>query len=342
MKRILCIFLSVMLLVCCLIAPASAASTEGSSVPEDEAPYRAEIADIVTPVGFSGSDVWTDGTDVYCRSNSAVYNFSAVFDGSSWILCNDGGFFGLSGSMFWSHDGTIYYSSDSLHLRLDDGVLVEIEPGEPCALMGSYVWSDGANTYYSCGEDQLIFDGSAWSSMTWSGLTEFYGEHVWSDGSRCYYSEGGAQYVLDGTTWEPITWSGLSSILGSFIWSDGVDVYYSQFGTHYVLDGTAWTSIEFVGAPAFSGNSVWSDGDDYYVSESGSTVSTYRLLTPNTSSGSTAPTTDGILSSIGAVFEGALSMAAIAAATVASHPLLLIGFVVGLIGVGIIIYRRLT
>ena len=56
----------------------------------------------------------------------------------------------------------------------------------------------------------------------------------------------------------------------------------------------------------------------------------------------TAITMTSLLETIGQVFESAIGWAGTVAETVASHPLLLIGFVVGLVGLGVGLFRRLS
>lgn len=194
---------------------------------------------------FTGSNIWTDGVNVYYSNMSSQYVLNR--DTNTWSV------------MTWTG-------------------IVDNYP-----LSGSNIWTDGVNYYLSSSSYQYVLHvpTHTWSKMTWYGLTSFNANNVWFDGDNYYYSSGSSQFVLDVSThtWSPVIWKGNSQISGNHIWTDGVDFYYSynNYGT-YKLDKSTktWSLFTFNGLTSFQGSYVWSDGERTFYSDS--TFNSYYVL----------------------------------------------------------------
>lgn len=177
------------------------------------------------PSASGVSNIWTDGTNIYC-SNGSIATRQHILNGDTWE------------EKTWN--GNPYFR-------------------------GIYIWSDGTNIYYSEeGKGQLVLNGDTWEEKTWNGLTSFYGQHIWTDGTNIYYSYGNSQYILNGDTWETKTWNGLTGFNGSDIWTDGTNIYCSIGTSQYVLNGDTWEEKTWDGLTSFYGAGVFTDGTNIY------------------------------------------------------------------------------
>ena len=148
---------------------------------------------------FSGTYIWTDGTDIYYSYNKNQYVLDR--ETSAWQPKTWSGLTNFSGSYIWTNGTDIYYS-------------------------------DGSNQYV------LDKATSTWSTKSWSGLTSFSGGDIWTDSTVIYYSNDSDQYVLDKatSTWQPKSWMvEINFNSGDKFWTDGTDIYYSNGSRHYVL-----------------------------------------------------------------------------------------------------------
>ena len=235
---------------------------------------------------FDGSNVWSDGTNVYYSSGSNQY----VLDVSTntWSTKTWTGLTSFRGTDVW-FDGLYYnvqptsmpYSSQTKKL-INYRLNIETSRWERADItfsqtnMSSFyygsIWSFNGNVFYSYSSFQfkLNKETSIFESITWTGLTSFSGSNVWSDGTNVYYSSGSNQYVLEVSTntWSTKTWTGLTSFSGSNVWTDGTNIYYSSGSTQYVLDVSTntWSTKTWTGLPSFVGSNVWTDGTNIYCS----------------------------------------------------------------------------
>ena len=117
--------------------------------------------------GFNGTNIWTDGDNIYYSNGSNQYVLNKAT--STWSAKTWSGLTSFAAPYIWTDGDNIYYSNDNDQYVLDKST-------------------------------------STWSAKTWSGLTSFNGNLVWTDGDLYYYSNGnGNHYVLDkivtGNTW---------------------------------------------------------------------------------------------------------------------------------------------
>ena len=220
--------------------------------------------------GFSGSGVWTDGTNTYYSYRENAFGFAEghyILNGNTWEEKTwefDGQ--DMCGTDIWTN-GTNIYNSYYENYVLDKGTdYWEYKRFKGATIAGLNVWTDGTNIYFSQGSNHSVLRNDNWMTKTWSGLTSFTGYNVWSDGSKTYYSEGSKQYVLNGSTWEEKTWNGFSDIYGEYIWTDGTNTYYSYEADQYVLNGNTWEEVNWTGMTEFYGNRVWTNGTNIYCS----------------------------------------------------------------------------
>ena len=186
--------------------------------------------------GFQGSEVWTDGVNLYTSEGSAQYvlnKSTSTWEEKTWNNLPESGF---------------YPNRD--------------------------LWTDGVNIYLSMndwdGDAQRVLNEatSTWEEKTWYGLTRFKAQQIWKDGDNIYYSYNSNNYVLNKatSTWEPKTWYGLTNVDAEMIWADGSSVYLSDWDENsYILDKatSTWTPISW-GEVTIHGNDVWIDGDSMY------------------------------------------------------------------------------
>ncbi len=176
---------------------------------------------------FHGSNVWTDGTNIYYSSSSNQYVLDKTT--SAWSTKTWTGLTSFDGSNIWTDGNNIYCST-------------------------------GSNQYV------LNKSTSTWSTKTWNGLTDFDGSNIWTDGTDIYYSSTSNQYVLNKatSTWSIKTWTGLTDFNASSIWTDGIDIYHSAGNQQYVLDKatSTWTTKSW--GISIAGQQIWTDGTTIY------------------------------------------------------------------------------
>ena len=227
---------------------------------------------------FTGSNVWTDGNNIYYSSGSNQYildKSTFTWSAKTWDITD------LSGSDVWTDGDNLYYSSVNKHYIFDKSTSTWSTKTWTglTSFFGQYIWTDGDNIYYSDENNQYVLDKSTstWSTKTWNGLTNFQGEKIWTDGDNIYYSDNynPTQLVLDKSTstWSTKTWYGLTDFNGYEVWTDGNDIYYSSGYAQYVLDKSTstWSTKVWNGLTKFDGNHVWKDGETIYYSK-GSTA----------------------------------------------------------------------
>ena len=221
---------------------------------------------------FSGTYVWTDGTNIYYSNGSTQYVLDKTT--STWSTKTWHGSTSFSGTNVWTDGTDIYYSDSGLQYVLDKSTSTWSAKtwSGLASFTGANVWTDGTDIYYSNGSTQYVLNKSTstWSAKTWSGLTSFYKGGVWTDGTDIYYSSSTTQYVLDKTTstWSTKTWNGLTYFGGGGVWTDGTDIYYSFESTQYVLDKTTstWKPKTWSGLTYFDRSGIWLNGTDVYYS----------------------------------------------------------------------------
>lgn len=223
-------------------------------------------------VGVKGTQVWTDGVNVYYSSDTSQYQLdktTSTWNTKTWL-----GLTSFYGADVWTDGATMYYSHQSQQFQLNKSNFTwEAKTWSGLTNgLGRYVWTDGDNVYYSNGSKQYQLNKttSTWISKTWSGLTTFSADAVWTDGIHIYYSAGTTQYQLDKSTltWNQKTWGGLTQFDGWRIWTDGTNIYWSDGSQQYQLDKSTatWRSQIWNGLTSLNGQFVWTDGTNIYYS----------------------------------------------------------------------------
>lgn len=221
--------------------------------------------------GFYGSNVWTDGTDIYQSNGSSqwVLNQSDL----TWSDKTWNGYTSIIGAGVWTDGTNIYYSNNANQYVLDKSTSTWSAKTWTglTSFQGGYIWTDGTDIYYSNGTQQWVLDKSTstWSAKTWTGLTNYTGNNVWTDGENIYYSQNNTQYVLDKSTstWSTKAWSGVTGITGSKIWKDGTKIHFSNTSTQAVLDRTlnTWNDENWFGdITSIDGSNIWSIGTEIF------------------------------------------------------------------------------
>lgn len=223
-------------------------------------------------VSVKGTQVWTDGVNVYYSSDTSQYQLdktTSTWNTKTWL-----GLTSFYGADVWTDGATMYYSHQSQQFQLNKSNFTwEAKTWSGLTNgLGRYVWTDGDNVYYSNGSKQYQLNKttSTWISKTWSGLTTFSADAVWTDGIHIYYSAGTTQYQLDKSTltWNQKTWGGLTQFDGWRIWTDGTNIYWSDGSQQYQLDKSTatWRSQIWNGLTSLNGQFVWTDGTNIYYS----------------------------------------------------------------------------
>ena len=220
---------------------------------------------------FSGSNIWTDGENIYYSNGNSHYVLNK--ETSTWTRKTWNGLTNFYGSSIWTDGENIYYSNGNTQYVLNKETStwsVKTWNGLT-SFSGNNIWTDGKNIYYSSTTQYVLNkETSTWSTKTWNGLTSFSGSNIWTDGENIYQSSSASQYVLNKatSTWSVKTWNGLISIIGANVWTDGENIYYSQGSNQYVLDKdtSTWSEKTWNGLPSFYGTSVWTDGENIYYS----------------------------------------------------------------------------
>ena len=231
---------------------------------------------------LDGSNVWTDGKDIYYSLSGTHYIFDKAT--STWSAKTWSGVTSFYGKYIWTDGENIYCSNSSNQYVLDKSTSTWSTKTWTglTSFDGNKIWTDGENIYCSNGTDQYVLDKSTstWSAKTWSGLTNLKGQYIWTDGENIYYSNNSEQYVLNKatSTWSTKTWSGLTAFFGYYSWTDGENIYCSNGTDQYVLDKSTstwsaktWTGTGFVG----NGSFIWTDGENIYYSN---TTSQKKLI----------------------------------------------------------------
>ena len=214
------------------------------------------------PTSFSGSNIWTDGANIYCSFGSQHYILQdGVWERKVWK-----GLTSFGADAIWTDGTHIYHSGSAGQYVLDGDTWKPKTWNGLTNFYGNRVWSDGINVYFSDGTSHYILNGDTWEPKTWNGLTSFDGGQIWTSGTNIYRSIDSHQYVLNGDTWESKAWSGLTNFSGHYIWTDGANTYYSQGSNQYVLNGDTWEQKMWEGHNNISGSAVWTDGVNYYYS----------------------------------------------------------------------------
>lgn len=224
---------------------------------------------------FSGSYVWTDGTEIYYSNGSDQYTLNK--DTSTWSEKTWNGLTNFDRDNIWIDGENIYYSNNDEHYVLNRATSTWSEKtwSGMTYFAGRNIWSDDENIYYSYEEDQYVLNKSTstWEEKTWNGSSEIYGEYIWTDGENIYYTSYSTNLVLNKatSTWSEKTWSGFEPSDTDYIWTDGNSVYYSDHDDQYILNKatSTWeekTWIDDYYIPYY-GEYIWSDGENYYYSD---------------------------------------------------------------------------
>lgn len=235
---------------------------------------------------IDGSDVWTNGNEMFYSSNGTNLIFKESVSVDGWVAKTWTGLTNFSGQYVWTdNEETVYYSDGTVNYVLSNNTWSPIKwTGTFQNIIGLDVWTDGIYLYYSNGTNQYVLDKSmsSWVPKTWSGLTNFNGRRVWTDGTKIYHSYGTNQYVLNGSTWSTKTWTGLTDFSGYNIWTDGYDIYMSNGSSQYVLSGSTWIAKTWPGLSSFSGQYIWSDGLHVFFSHGTNTYLLINVTPPTT------------------------------------------------------------
>ena len=192
--------------------------------PTDPANYTAVETSHAGPASLYGSDVWSDGVEIY-YSNSSNGNYILDKSSHQWRGKHWGGLFTFD---------------------------------------GRYIWTDGSNIYYSYGTKQFKLNKSTetWQTMAWSGLTDLDGPNIWTDGENIYHSDytyhsvsgGGSYYTYDTYylekntfSWKRKNWDADSQTIrqGSLIWSYAGIIYHTYDSVTVFLDGNSWQPVDW-------------------------------------------------------------------------------------------------
>ena len=143
---------------------------------------------------FNGSNIWTNGNDIYYSSSSNQYRLN----GNTWETMTWSGLTSFNGSNIWINGNDIYYSSSSNQYRLNGTTWETMTwTNAPTNLTGQYIWSNGNDIYYSSSSTQYRLNGTTWETMTWTNApTNLTGQYIWSNGNDYYFSLGEGQYRL--------------------------------------------------------------------------------------------------------------------------------------------------
>ena len=223
---------------------------------------------------FYGTNVWTDGTDIYYSANSSQYVLNK--SNSTWTAKTWTGVTSISGKRVWKEGSNIYCSdgrnAQYVLAKNTSTWTAKTWSGFDSAY-GEHIWTDGTNIYYSRNDIHYVLDvgSDTWLLKTWNGLTIFSGDYIWTDGDDIYCSDGSDQYVLNTatSTWVPKTWNGLATFDGTWIWTDGTDIYCSNgSSTQYVLNKatSTWSQKTWSGTSNIQGANIWTDSTTYYCS----------------------------------------------------------------------------
>lgn len=228
----------------------------------------------------SGTDVWSDGENIYYSDGSTHYVLNK--ETSTWSSKSWSGMSFFRGYFIWKYDNAICYScSSEQHIlnKITDTWETKTWGSIVMPFDGHKIWFDGSSYFHSDGNNQyeLNRDTETWEDKQWANnKIPYNGSYVWTDGEHLYYSAGDtAQYVYDPNTgaWTNKTWNGGVKPDGEYIWTDGTNIYYSYGQNQYVLDRSTdtWEVKEWKGTLAsFDGNYVWTDGTDIYYSKGSS------------------------------------------------------------------------
>ncbi len=231
---------------------------------------------------FSGTNIWTDGKDIYYSSGSNQYVLHKAT--STWSAKTWNGLTSFTGNSIWTDGENIYYSSGSVQrvLNKETSTWSTKTWNGLTSIFGSNIWTDGKDIYYSSGSNQYVLKKatSTWSTKTWNGYTGISGSNIWTDGENIYYSSGSTQHVLnkETSTWSTKIWNGLTSFSGNSVWTDGENIYCSSGNSQYVLnkETSTWSTKTWNGLTGVSASLVWTDGENIYYS-GGSSNTQYVL-----------------------------------------------------------------
>lgn len=259
-----------------------------------------------TPSYTSGSDIWSDGTDLYISHGSVDYQYIFNRSTNSWttISWNIGE---LYGSSIWSDGTDIYYGKNYVFDKANKSWVSKTWNNAPNSFNPTDVWTDGDNIYYTSSNSSFIIDTetSTFIPKTWNGsIVPWYGKYMWTDGTNIYhgymYTTAGTttdkNYILDKdtSTWYENTTCKVAN--GGNVWTDGFDTYNSESvrGTYYtsILDRTTltWSATGITlgnSSTVFAGTNIWTDGVNIYHTWSGTT---YKIITRGYANKVTIPT----------------------------------------------------
>ena len=246
--------------------------------------------------GFDGSDIWTDGNDIYCSySTENLGKYSFVLDKNTpftWLhkTWNERPT-SLCGAQVLLYNNKVFYLSGDYRILINSDTWWKAEENcNPFFLTGfSYpdnaknIWTDGLNFYFSSIEMQYKFNASTqeWEKIHWKNNNNFNGYQVWLDYNNNVYCESYRlsydQTILGATyngshSWEYIspTHQYSSFVLdgsGEHVWSDGEIIYYSYQGDNKILDRTnGWLNVSMIipAGVSINGGNIWSDGEEIY------------------------------------------------------------------------------
>jgi hypothetical protein len=223
--------------------------------------------------GFGGSNIWTDGENIYYSYEQKNYVLDKAT--SIWIPKVWNGNSYLFGGFTWTDGENIYYSNSYvLNKSTSTWETKTWNSNETLYVNPSKIWTDGTNIYYSDDTNQYVLNKatSTWETKVWNGINNFDGQYVWTDGENIYYSNGTNQYVLNKSTstWEIKVWNGLSNFFGKYIWTDGTNIYYSNGTNHYILgkSTSTWITKSWGDFTNFYGDNIWTDGTNIYYNDS--------------------------------------------------------------------------
>lgn len=229
--------------------------------------------------GVYGSDVWTDGTDIYCDLYWVFNSTEHRWDIKTWNNKPSGSFYGYD---IWTDGTDTYYSLGSHQYVLDKSTSTwstKTFINQPSSLRGEDVFHVNGKTYMSISGNTdskthyYEYDptDSSWTQHDWNiggSINGFGGNEIWNhDGLTMSASTSTyKRYVLDPETmqWSLYSYDISDPYVAAYgIWTDGIRTYMTGFGSrsrgHYASfvlneETLAWDDIDFDG---------WTDNDDY-------------------------------------------------------------------------------
>lgn len=254
------------------------------------------------PQYFNGSDVWTDGTDIYFNHSVPSSTYKLDKATNTWSTVSIGFDWATTGGYTVFHDGNITYACynngttyrvyqfDNRTKKFSTYYTQDYSTSAP------YVWYNGGDIYHSSNRGTVgdPAHNLKWNRSThkWEPITFYFnpsyeygsyglmGNAVWNYKNNSYVGDWDNngnflrlyKFNHSTSTWTETTWSGYCNVEGQHMWTDynGVVRCMGHDGIQYMLNSSTnmWVvdNNYLVLAHAPDGNNVWSDGDNIFYS----------------------------------------------------------------------------